>query len=90
MIEVDLVSDRGAARELNVWRASAEVAAKLMKTRRQLLEERSQWVYFNRNLRVYRGHQTYLFKPLQRFQWTESAAMIDAGELIAETLGAAS
>jgi hypothetical protein len=90
MVEVDLVSDREAARELKVWRASTEAAAKLMKTRRQLLEERSQWVYFNRNLRVYRGHQTYLFKPLQRFHWTESAAMLDAGELIAETLGAAS
>ncbi|MFA5262889.1 MAG: N-6 DNA methylase [Opitutaceae bacterium] len=90
MVEVDLISDRAAARELKILRASSEAAVKLIKTRRQLLEERSQWVYFNRNLRVYRGHQTYLFKPLQRFQWTESAAMLDAGELIAETLGAVS
>ena len=45
-----------------------------------------QWLYFERNLRVYEGRKTYLFKPMQRFHWTESQALTDASEIIAETL----
>ncbi len=43
-------------------------------------------VYFNRNLRIYEGTQTFIFKPWQRFHWTESQALFDAREVIAETL----
>lgn len=87
MAEVDFTRDHNAARKVELLRASSDEAKKLRATRKQLLEERSQWVYFNRNLHVYRGHQTYLFKPLHRFHWTESAAMMDASDLIAETIG---
>lgn len=87
MIEVDFTTDHRAAAEINVTRADNEAAAALRKTRTKLLREHAQWVYFNRDLRVYRGRQTYLFKPLHRFHWTESAAMMDASQLIAETIG---
>jgi hypothetical protein len=87
MVEVDFTRDHDAARRVELLRASSEVAKKLRTKRDELLEERAQWVYFNRNLRVYRGHQTYLLKPLQHFHWTESTAMMDASDLIAETLG---
>ncbi|MEO5961166.1 MAG: hypothetical protein ABIR80_18825, partial [Opitutaceae bacterium] len=89
MIEVDFTTDRRAAGEIAVLSADRDTAAALRKTRDKLLREHAQWVYFNRDLRVYRGRQTYLFKPLHRFQWTESAAMMDAGQLIAETIGGA-
>lgn len=56
---------------------------------RTLGRDQSQWLIFNRNLRVYRGTTTYLFKPLQRFQWTESQARLDAADIIAETLSGA-
>jgi hypothetical protein len=87
MVEVDFTRDHEAARKVELLRASNEEAKRLHTKRKELLEEKAQWVYFNRNLRIYRGHQTYLFKPLQRFHWTESAAMMDASDLIAETLG---
>ncbi len=86
MIEVDLIRDAVAAETPSILPASAPLAAKLRRTRADLLTEHAQWVYFDRNLRVYRGTKTYLFKPMQRFHCTESAAMLDAGELIAETL----
>jgi hypothetical protein len=86
MVEVDLTRDRQAGGKIRVLSATSDEAGKFRRTRERLLEERAQWVYFDRNLRIYRGHQTYLFKPLQRFHWTESAAMMDAGDLIAETL----
>jgi hypothetical protein len=87
MIEVDFTTDHRAAAEIGVIRADSETAAALRKTRTKLVREHAQWIYFNRDLRVYRGRQTYLFKPLHRFHWTESAAMMDASQLIAETIG---
>ena len=86
MIEIDLVPDAAAIRTPAILTASDKVAAKLRRTRSDLLVEHAQWVYFERSLRVYRGTKTYVFKPLQRFHWTESSAMLDAGDLIAETL----
>ena len=38
---------------------------------------------FNRNLRIYEGTTTYLFKPFRRMHWAESQAIVDAGEVIA-------
>jgi hypothetical protein len=87
MVEIDFTRDHAAARETKVLDANAEAAEKLGRVQKQLRTEHAQWVYFNRNLRVYRGHQTYIFKPLQHFHWTESAAMMDASQIIAETLG---
>lgn len=46
----------------------------------------SQWIYFNRNLTVYEDENTYILKPLQLVHWTRSQALVDAGEVIAETL----
>jgi len=57
-------------------------------TRQKLLEEIGQWVYFNRDLRVHDGTKTFILKPLQRFHWTESQAMVDASEIIAESVAA--
>jgi hypothetical protein len=89
MIEVDLVRDASAAAKPGVLAASAPLAAKLRRTRAGLLHEHAQWVYFERNLRVYRGTKTYVFKPLNRHHWTESAAMLDASEIIGDTLAGA-
>lgn len=90
MIEVDFTTDHRAAAKITILPADRDTAAALKKTRSKLLREHAQWVYFNRDLRVYRGRQTYLFKPLHRFHWTESAAMMDASQLIAETIGGSS
>lgn len=88
MIRTDLTADRQAATSVEVVRAEPEMRNQLSKVRQRLSSEFAQWVYFNRNLRVYEGTCTYNLKPMQRFHWTESQAMIDARELIAETLTA--
>ena len=49
-------------------------------------EKRSQWLYFERNLRVYEGTAVALLKPLQRIQWLRSQALLDADTIIAEKL----
>ena len=86
MICVNLTKDAIGARKIMVEHADNDGAKQLERTRRRLRQEVSQWVYFDRNLRLYEGTRTYLFKPMQRFHWTESQAMCDAGEIIAETL----
>jgi hypothetical protein len=86
MIHVDFVQDANAARKVIVKKADDPTARQLERTRQRLRDERSQWVYFDRNLRIYEGTRTFIFKPMQRFHWTESQAMIDAREIIAETL----
>ena len=86
MIQVNLVSKARAAGTACVAKADHATARELEKTRRRLRTERAQWVYFDRNLRVYEGTRTYILKPMQRFHWTESQAMVDARSIIAETL----
>lgn len=62
-------------------------ASRDLKTiRDRLRSQHSQWVYFDRNLRLYEGTKTFVFKPMQRFHWTESQAVFDASEIIAETI----
>jgi hypothetical protein len=86
MVQIDLIADKVIAREIVVVSADSPTAKQLEKTRQRLRKQQSQWVYFDRNLRIYEGTKTYVFKPLQRFHWTESQAMSDASEIIAETL----
>jgi hypothetical protein len=85
MVKIDL---NGGSKTGNVpvMRANAKAAATLEHVRARLREQWSQWVYFDRDLRIFEGTQTYLFKPMQRFHWTESQAMLDAAEILAETL----
>jgi hypothetical protein len=88
MICVDLVRDEQSARQVIVSSANKDTAAQLEKTRQRLRKERAQWVYFDRNLRIYEGTRTFVLKPMLRFHWTESQAMVDARHIIAETLAA--
>ncbi|MEO5914697.1 MAG: N-6 DNA methylase [Luteolibacter sp.] len=86
MVEIDFTQDLKAAKKPQVLAASSDEAAALHKTKSKVLREKAQWVYFNRNLRIYRDRKTYVFKPLNRFHWTQSSALTDASEIIAETL----
>ncbi len=56
--------------------------------RDRLRSKHSQWVYFDRNLKVYDTKRgvLYQFKPLQRLHWTRRQAVLDADDIIAESL----
>ncbi len=64
------------------------------KTAREKLEtfmssqtgKRSQWIYFDRNVKLFEGRTTYFIKPFQRINWLKSQALLDADEFIAEKL----
>jgi hypothetical protein len=86
MVRIGLARDITAQRRVSVMRAEASEAAVLQKCRQSIRQRRSQWVYFDRNLRVYDLHETCIFKPMQRFQWTETQARIDAADIISESV----
>jgi methylase of polypeptide subunit release factors len=86
LVAIELVHVIEARGTGNIWTASSPEARQLAETRRLLMEQRAQWLYFNRNLRVYAGSRTYILKPLQRFHWTRTQAIQDAAEIIADCL----
>jgi hypothetical protein len=86
MVAVDFTKHRDSAGQLRVLEATAADARALDRTRQRLRTRRAQWVYFDRSLRIYEDRKTYVFKPLQRFHWTRTQAIIDAGEIIADTI----
>lgn len=61
-------------------------ARNLLTLRNQLRQKHSQWLYFDRALKIYDQGTLYQFKPLQRLHWTRRQAVLDADEIIAETL----
>jgi hypothetical protein len=46
----------------------------------------SQWVYVKRSIRLEDGNTIHLIKPPRRLEWTETNALLDADDFIAETI----
>lgn len=64
----------------------AAAATALRKMRDRLRQRHSQWVYFDRALNRYERGVFQQFKPMQRLHWSRRQAVLDADEIIAETL----
>lgn len=47
-------------------------------------EQYGQWVYVKRSVRVFSGRKIHLCKPPRRLEWTETQALLDAADVIAE------
>ena len=86
LVGVDIIRESKVRQSVRVLQATDDAANQLQTARSLLTEHRSQWLYFNRNLRIYDGTRTYILKPLQRLHWTETQAMEDAGQIIADSL----
>ncbi len=86
IVQVGIATGATTSRAAEVRQLSEPLNEELRDVLEQLRGRHSQWVYFNRNLTVYHDGSTYIFKPLQRVHWTQSQALIDAGEVIAETI----
>jgi hypothetical protein len=84
VVLIDLAD--GPMAPVTVDQARAGTASAFEQARRHLRRKHSQWLYFDRNLIVFDGERTLLFKPRQRLHWTRSQALLDADQVIAETL----
>jgi hypothetical protein len=83
---IEIVGGATGRLPVRVIRATDEAARGFAAARHELIEEHAQWLYFRRNLRVYETSRTFILKPLQRLQWTQTQAMQDAGDIIAESI----
>ena len=77
------VNARDAGPVVHPRREGIRVVSRVKALRDQLESRFSQWRYFNRNLTMFVEDRVYLFKPMQRFQWLKSQAVLDASEVIA-------
>jgi len=89
VVEIDLEEGKRPDQPVSV-NSSSSAVPEVLSLPSILLQQRSQWLYFQRNLRIYEGTKTYLFKPMQRFHWTRTQAAEDAANVIAETLASES
>lgn len=48
----------------------------------------AQWVYVRRSVRIFAGNKIHLCKPARRLEWTETQALLDAADIIAEVVEA--
>ncbi len=64
----------------------SEINREFARLGRNLTRKQGQWIYFERNLKLYEGRTAYFFKPIQRLNWLKSQALLDADEFIAEKL----
>lgn len=86
LLRITLPEEAGAKATIRIGNDLTAEAAEVAATFRALQKQHPQWVYFRRALRYYSGNDTYLLKPLQRFQWTVAQATMDAASLIADHL----
>ena len=85
IIAISIKAD-GAGKS-SLFRADDNASKSFAKTRELLLKQHSQWLYFDRNLRIYADKTMHMLKPMERIQWTRRQAILDAGEIIFETFG---
>ncbi len=69
--------------------ADDPIAWQMRTVEREVDQTHCQWLYFDRNLFLYKGDAAFVLKPMQRLWWTRSQALADADELISETLAQA-
>jgi hypothetical protein len=76
------------AQTVNVGNATGHHQTRqlLRSLREQLGEEFSQWVYVDRNLRVFKDDAVQIFKAPRLMDWTRTQALNDADDVIAEIL----
>lgn len=71
---------------VNIRITNEELSVAMQDIKTRVREERGQWLYFERNLRIYDGKTIYLLKPLQRIHWLRSQALLDADTILNDLL----
>jgi hypothetical protein len=86
LVAIQIATDAHKLVDIEILDSDSTRAEIMRDVRATLVERRAQWLYFDRNLRVYDGPNTYILKPFQRLHWTRTQAIADAREIIADSL----
>ncbi len=87
MIDVELLKNSRDPLRVKVQPVDEATSADFRRAQELARQKRGQWLYFQRNLRIYeKNSRVLLLKPLERLHWLRSQALLDADTIIAETL----
>lgn len=78
----------GAEIEPEVRLASGSERATLESLLQVAESQFSQWTYVKRSVRIFDGDTIHVIKPPRRLEWTETQALLDADDIIAEIIEA--
>jgi hypothetical protein len=84
MVDVELVKNPHGPLPVSARPVDDATSADFRRAQEQARRKHGQWLYFQRNLRVYKGSRVLLLKPLERLHWLRSQALLDADTIIAE------
>ncbi|MCB0106955.1 MAG: hypothetical protein KDE53_13635, partial [Caldilineaceae bacterium] len=82
-VSFDIV-DLDKAQPVQVITHSDAMRHKLHELDRQLLAQKTPSMYVRRHVRIYDGNQVSLVRPSEQRFWTQSQALVDADEFLAE------
>jgi len=86
MISICLAAGKASETHVISLRSGDRAARQLAQIKQRLRAQHSQWVYFERDLRVYQKSKMLLLKPMQKLVWTKGRAIVDAVEVIADMI----
>ncbi len=86
MIDVELLKNSRSPLRVEVQAVDEATSADFRRAKELARKKRGQWLYFQRNLRIYQGSRVLLLKPLERLHWLRSQALLDADTIISDTL----
>ena len=80
-VRIDMLDNTQNARQ--TFSANADIPQNIENL---LLKQHSQWLYFQRELRIYDARTVFVFKPNEKLHWFESQALVDADNILGEIL----
>lgn len=86
MVQISRTEDPISAKKIVVTKATAKTGESFQKMRQLIREQYSQWVYIDRNLKIYEKNTIFLFKPFKRLSWLRSKALEDVSALLGQIL----
>ena len=75
---------------INIEKAQRESSSLLAHIQEQVKQRFSQWVYVQRDLRIFEESRVYICKSPRLIDWTRTQALYDSDDIIAEILSAIS
>jgi len=80
------LTDSGRAANASVRDADATEQRTVRDILKAAEKQYGQWVYVRRSVRVFSGRKIHICKPARRLEWTETQALLDATDFIAEVV----
>ena len=78
------LTDVGSVANASVRDAGPTEGETVRKILRAAEQQYGQWVYVQRSVRLFSGRKIHICKPPRRLEWTETQALLDAADIVAE------